>query len=117
MLNLKTLTVLALLFAPISLVAQQPGDTVTVHVSASHWVFGMGINNTVVTVERLNAVINGKKLELMANLSGPDMLIPGDYRAQLLSEHQESQYEMRQSYKILLPKNRSRTFYVTGIEE
>ena len=117
MLSLKILIALA----PIALAAQNPGDTVTVHVSASRFRFGatgsIAGNVSQSTVERLNAVINGRKLELTGNLSGPDLLIPGDYRAQLLSESHESDDEIRQSYRILLPANRSRTFIVTGIQE
>jgi hypothetical protein len=120
MLKIMPLPALALLVAPISLAAQQPGDTVTVHVSASHWTLGggpPGINNTEGSTETLETVIDGKKLELIASLSGPDVLLPGDYRAQLLSERHESPVELRQSYRIILPNNRSRNFDVVGVEE
>jgi hypothetical protein len=38
-----------------------------------------------VSTELLTAVINGRKVELQGALSGPDMLLPGNYRARLVS--------------------------------
>ena len=115
---MKTLTVLTLLLAPVSLAAQQPGDTVTIHVSASHWVtlpFGNGAGHE--STELLSAVINGRKVELQGSLSGPDMLLPGNYRARLVSEGHESVYELRQQWEILLPGDRTRKFDLIGIRE
>ena len=63
------------------------------------------------------AAVGGKTLELSAFLAAPDLLLPGDYRARLVSEHRESAYELRQSYEILLPDKRTRTFVVTGVQE
>lgn len=108
---------LATLLTPIALAAQAPGDTVTVHVNGSRWRIGGIAKGDQLTVERLDAVVNGRKIELTADLSGPDLLIPGDYRAQLLSERHESPNEIRQSYRILLQNDRSRTFTVTGLRE
>ena len=117
MLVLKALTALAMLLTPIGSSAQTSGDTVAIHVSASRWKLGIGPGSTPSPIERLNAVINGKKLQLSGDLSGPDLLIPGDYPALLISERHESADEVRQSYEILLPNNRSRTFVVTGLTE
>jgi hypothetical protein len=89
--HMKTLTVLALLLAPVSLAAQQP--------------------------ELLTAVINRRKVELQGALSGPDMLLPGNYRARLVSETHESVYELRQQWEILLPGDRTRKFDLVGIRE
>jgi hypothetical protein len=113
---MKTLTLLAVLLAPPSLAAQQPGDTVTIHVSASHWTV-LPADRSTSPFEILTAIINGRKVELGANLSGPDMLLPGDYRARLVSEAHESVYELRQNWEILLPGNRKRTFDLIGVRE
>jgi len=113
---MKTLTVLTLLLAPVSLAAQQPGDTVTIHVSASHWTV-LPADRSTSSFEILTAIINGRKVELGANLSGPDMLLPGNYRARLVSETHESVYELRQNWEILLPGNRKRTFDLIGVRE
>ena len=114
---MKTLALLtALLLAPMSLAAQQPGDTVTIHVSASHFTV-IPADRSTASFEILTAVIQGRKVELSAFLSGPDMLLPGNYRARLVSEKHESQYELRQYWEILLPGNRARTFALIGLRE
>ena len=115
---MKTLTVLPLLLAPVSLAAQQPGDTVTIHVSASHWeTIPFGNTAARLSTEFLTAVINGRNVDLAGALSGPDMLLPGNYRARLVSEAHESVYELRQKWEILLPGDRTRTFDLVGVRE
>ena len=112
---MKTLIALAMLLARTSLIAQTPSDTVTIHVSASHWIPGQEFHSA--SYEKLTAVINGKRLELEAFIGGPFMLQPGDYRARLVGERRQSPNELAQTYEILLPGNKSRKFDVVGIEE
>ena len=77
--------------------------------------FGNGAGHE--STELLTAVINGRKVELQGALSGPDMLLPGNYRARLVSETHESVYELRQQWEILLPGDRTRKFDLVGIRE
>jgi len=84
---MRTLIAVAMLLAQSAAAAQTPSDIITIHVRASHWTHSLTTQN------------------------------PGDYRARLVSEHRESAYELRQSYEILLPNKRTRTFVVTGVQE
>jgi hypothetical protein len=113
---MRTFALLAALIAPLPLAAQQVGDTISIHVSASHWRI-MPVDRAEEHFEDLSAVIKGRKVELSAGLSGPDMLLPGNYRARLVSEKRESVYELRQRWEILLPGDRTRTFDLIGVRE
>jgi hypothetical protein len=95
---MKTLTLLVALIAPWSVAAQQVGDTATIHVSASHWTT-LPADRSTTSFEILTAVINGRHVELSGGLGGPDMLLPGDYRARLVSG------------------DRTRTFDLIGVRE
>jgi hypothetical protein len=66
---MKTLMLLVALIAPLSVAAQQVGDTATIHVSASHWTT-LPADRSTTSFEILTAVINGRHVELSGRLSG-----------------------------------------------
>ena len=86
-----------------------PADyTVSVHVTKSR---------TVGTQQRLNAVINGKKLKLEG--SGPGLMVLGlgDYKAKLVKDEHKDTNDSLQIYEFLLPDQKTRKFWVVGQKE
>ena len=63
---------------------------------------------------RLTVTIDGKKYELSG---GGYLLNPGDYKAKVIRERHQNNYETYRIYEFLLPENKTRTFVVTGLLE
>jgi hypothetical protein len=104
--------------------AAPPADeySVDVHVSSSCWEMDAAILGPQ-AVQRLKAVIGGKKYELEApttkgNLqAGVTLLIPGDYKARLVQDVHKTGYESSQAYEFLFPDKKTRKFAVVGLSE
>jgi len=104
--------------------AAPPADeySVDVHVSSSCWEMDAAILAPQ-AVQRLKAVIGGKKYELEApttkgNLqAGVTLLIPGDYKARLVQDVHKTGYESSQAYEFLFPDKKTRKFAVVGLSE
>jgi len=96
--------------------------SINVHVSSSHWVMEPAIHGPQ-AVQRLNAIIDGKKYELeaptlVANLqAGVTLLAPGDYKAKVLQDVHKTAYESSQAFEFLLPDKKTRKFIVVGLSE
>ena len=91
---------------------------ITVHVSSSHWVVeqtSIGLRG----YQKLNVMIDGKKLECKAEVpSGrPTLLGLGEYRAKLVEDVHRHSYESIQAYEFRLADNVTRRFTVTGQSE
>ena len=91
---------------------------ITVHVSSSHWV----VEQTSIGpqgYQKLNVIIDGKKLECKAQIrSGrPTLLGLGEYRAKLVEDVHKHSYESMQTYEFRLAENLTRRFTVTGQSE
>ncbi len=104
--------------------AAPPADeySVDVHVSSSYWEMDPAILGPQ-AVQRLKAVIGGKKDELEAptkrgNLqAGVTLLNPGDYKARLVQDVHKTGYESSQAYAFLFPDKKTRKFAVVGLSE
>jgi hypothetical protein len=94
---------------------------INVHISGIHYrkeYFGSGQTEDIVYV---NAVMNGKKVELRGNRDFPFQyykLSPGDYQARLLKDPRKmGDTPIFQIYELLLPDRTVGKFTVTGISE
>jgi hypothetical protein len=104
--------------------AAPPADeySVDVHVSSSYWEMDPASLGPQ-AVQRLKAVIGGKKYELKAPIKGGNLqagvtlLIPGDYKARLVQDVHKTGYESSQAYEFLFPDKKTRKFTVVGLSE
>jgi hypothetical protein len=112
------IAILAVLLTAVSANAQPAGGyTITVHVSASHWTVVPGLLGTQ-AVQRLDAVIEGKKYDLEATAQNSlTLLALGDYKAKLVQDEHKTAYESSQAYEFLLPDKKTRKFMVVGLSE
>jgi hypothetical protein len=130
---MKKLLVLAVfLFPAISFAtpAPQAADyNISVHVTHSKLV-SLGGNNWVEFSPRLDAVINGKKVELFELKIRSAVLRPGDYKARVVKTGESDTksrmgqqgnptpaYEDAVTYEFLLPDGSKRKFLLIGEEE
>jgi hypothetical protein len=102
------LTLLLLsLFVPLAGAASGSADyPITVHVVSSVWASGY---------TQLNVVIDGKKYCLSGGYAG--VLSPGDYKAKLVKDQHKTSYETEQTYELLFPDNKTRTYTLIGQSE
>ena len=64
---------------------------------------------------RLKVTIDGKKYELQG---GGGLLIPGDYKARVVKDAHNNEYEVNdRMYELLLPDKKTKKYWVTGIME
>ncbi len=64
---------------------------------------------------RLKVTIDGKKYELAG---GGGLLIPGDYKARVVKDAHNTEYEVNyRMYELLLPDKKTKKYWVTGIME
>ena len=64
---------------------------------------------------RLKVTIDGKKYELQG---GGWLLIPGDYKARVVKDAHNNEYEVNyRMYELLLPDKKTKKYWVTGIME
>ena len=104
--------------------AAPPADeySVDVHTSSSYWEMDPASLGPQ-AVQRLKAVIGGKKYELKAPIKGGNLqagatlLIPGDYTARLVQDVHKTGYESSQAYEFLFPDKKTRKFTVVGLSE
>lgn len=102
------------LFATVSLAAPKPDDyPITVHVSSSQQTSISGYSGT---LQSLNVTISGKKY-LLVSPFGPGLLALGDYKAKLIKDEHRTTYESNQTYRFLLPDDKTRDFRVIGQSE
>jgi hypothetical protein len=96
--------------------------SVDVNVSSSYWEMDTA-NLGPQAVQRLKAVIGGKKDELEAPTkrgslqAGVTLLNPGDYKARLVQDVHKTGYESSQAYAFLFPDKKTRKFAVVGLSE
>jgi hypothetical protein len=125
----KLLTLAVFLFPVIGFTAPAPQAAdynIPVHVTHSQLV-SLGGNNWVEFSPRLDAVINGKKVELFELKIRSSVLHPGDYKARVVRTGegktrmgQEStvvSFEDAITYELLLPDGTTRKFQLIGEEE
>lgn len=118
---MKKFAIAALLFSSLAGAAPQPDEYSTkVHVVSSRWVMEPAVLVGPQPVQRLGAIIDGKKYELeapapRANLqAGVTLLALGDYKARLVHDVHKTRYESSQAYEFLFPDNKTRKFFVVG---
>ena len=110
-----------LLLSAFSLAAPNPDEySITVHVISSHWIMEPSIGTGPEAFQKLDVMIDGKKVELeaptlRANLqAGVALLALGDYKAKLVQEKHRTAYESSRAYEFLFPDNTTRKFTVVG---
>jgi len=98
--------------------------SISVHVSSSRWVMEPAMLIGPQPVQRLSAIIDGKKYELeapatlRANLqAGVTLLAIGDYKARLVQDVHKTAYESSQAYEFQFPDKKTRKFMVVGQSE
>lgn len=99
---------------------------IPVHVTHSQLV-SLGGGNWVESSPRLDAVINGKKVELFEMKIRSSVLHPGDYKARVVRSGvgktrmgeaaDSSSYEDQITYEFLLPDGTKRQFLLVGENE
>ena len=68
--------------------------------------------------QHLDVTIDGRKYELESELGVRDLLMPGEYKARLLTdEHGQGGYDSRQEYEFQFSDKRTRDFLVVGQSE
>lgn len=88
---------------------------INVHVSASRTVKH---SESAPGYQHLDVTIDGRKYELESVLGVRDLLMPGDYKARLLTgEHGQGDYDSRQVYEFQFSDKRTRDFLVVGQSE
>ena len=88
----------------------KPADyTINVHVSKSYF----GTHGE----QRADAVIDGKKYELVAGPDYPMLLALGDYKAKLVKDEHRGTYGFRQEYEFVFSDQRTKKFRVVGQTE
>jgi hypothetical protein len=125
----KLLALVIVLFPVIAFTAPAPQAAdynIPVHVTRSHLV-SLGGGNWVEFSPRLDAVINGKKVELFEMKIRGAVLHPGDYKARVVKTGEgktrmgqastASSYEDEITYEILVPDGTKRQFMLIGEEE
>lgn len=116
---MKKIALLTVLLAGIASAAPtQNGGTVNVHIYATHWFVSpspAGMYST--EVEKLDAVISGKKYELEADAKGVWLMPLGDYKAKRVKNARNPAGETSQTYEFLLPNGQTRKFIVVGESE
>lgn len=76
------------------------------------------INVHVSAYQHLDVTIDGRKYELESVLGVRGLLMPGEYKARLLTdEHGQGGYDSRQEYEFQFSDKRTRDFLVVGQSE
>ena len=107
------------LFSSASVCAAAPAKAIeyniNVHVSVSRTVKH---SESAPRYQHLDVTIDGRKYELESVLGVRDLLMPGDYKARLLTdEHGQGGYESQQEYEFQFSDKRTREFLVVGRSE
>jgi len=69
-----------------------------------------------IDVVHLGVTLNGKQLELATPFQDGSLpFTPGTYKARLLKDSSPNAYEIQQTYELLLPDGKTRSFSVFGI--
>ncbi|MFZ0663189.1 MAG: hypothetical protein WAM66_10890 [Acidobacteriaceae bacterium] len=115
---MKTLALAALLLCSVVAWSQpKAGDyPLTVHVARSYLLHAGGAKDGE-TFQKLDVLINGKKLQLEALYKHNGLLELGDYKAKLKKNVEKQGYLREQKYEILFPDNKTETFDVVGESE
>lgn len=102
---------LLLMYAPL-LLASKPDPSqyqITVHVQCSYWRPQGNINQ-----ERIGVLLDGKPVELSSSEAKYAEVLPlGNYKARLVEGHGPN--PLPDSYELLLPNGKTRTFYISGL--
>jgi hypothetical protein len=116
--TMRTMTAFLLLLSSFSWAQSNTAENpVNVHVSSSHWVV-LPTSIGPLNAQMLNVVIEGKKYELEAQVSGKTALIAlGDYKAKLVEDVHKNSYESSQTYEFQFPDGKTRKFLVIGQSE
>jgi hypothetical protein len=121
--NMVKTAALLVLFSASCLAGPTTGQySISVHVTASHWLMESDIKSGGWPVERLDVVIDGKKYELQAaaggiGRSGVSLLNPGDYKAKLVVDVHKTSYESSQIYEFQFSDQKTQRFALVGISE
>jgi len=92
--------------------AKQAEYNVNVHVSASRMVLH---GESAPRYQCLNATIDGRKYELESIRAVQKLLMPGDYKARLVTdEHGKGDYDSWQMYEFQFSDKKTRQFLVVG---
>jgi hypothetical protein len=92
--------------------AKQAEYNTNVHVSASRMVKH---SESAARYQQLEATIDGKKYELESTVAVQKLLMPGDYKARLVTDdHGRGDYDSWQEYEFQFPDRRTREFLVVG---
>lgn len=115
---MKRFAFLFFLLSPAVFAQSKPDNySIVVHVTASR----IGVESwgdSVRSVQKLNATIDGKKYELEhSQLRGVSLLRVGDYRAKLIEQNNTNSYELNQTYEFKFADGTTRKFEVVGTEE
>jgi hypothetical protein len=95
-------------------VAPNPANyPLTIHVACSF--LRQEYNGTYASaVAHIGVTLNGKLLDLLTRDSSLPFVL-GDYKARLVKDTSPDSYEVQQTYELLLPDGKLRTFAVNGI--
>lgn len=121
---MRGLVVAAVLMCSVAAWSEQPNPAdypLTAHVTRSYFILeGSGLHQD--TLQVLDVLINGKKLQLEAepikvSKSYYGLISIGDYRAKLTVNREKGSYLTFQKYEILFPDQHTKSFEVVGKSE
>ena len=94
--------------------AATPDYDLNVHVSTSRMV----LHGTALSHQQcLTVVIDGKKYELESIGAPNSLLMPGDYKARIVKDHHDGDYDVWRIYKLQFPDKKVRQFVTVGVLE
>lgn len=122
---MKTIVLAAFLMWSVAAWPEQPNPLdypVTVHVVSSRYVTQPEGSKFTDRYEVLQVLVSGKKYELRGE-DPPKLghsfaiIVPGDYKARVTSDHQKNGYLIHKEYELLFPDGSKSKFYVLGESE
>lgn len=97
--------------------------TVNIHVVSSEVSANTnGRTPSIIGPQTLNVLIDGTKYELAAapvsiSLTKEGLIVPGDYKARLVSDKRKGTYAYTREYELLFPDGTTKKFAVIGQSE
>ncbi len=116
----KVTLYLILIFGAVSWAAPNPDDySINLHVTASHWIVMPGTGSGM--YQELTGTVDGKKYtfigEEVLTTHSLSVLAPGDYKAKLVRDIHKNTFQFSQTYELLFPEGKTKTYWVVGQAE
>jgi hypothetical protein len=116
----KKLVALVLLLASYETFAQKNPEAanykIKMHVYHSR-IVNVCIAGVCQNLLHLNAMVDGKNVELEDTIPRSTVLWPGDYQVRIVTSNVDAAYEFSAKYEVLFPDGKKRQLIVVGVQE